>query len=59
MCDSHKSDKNNKGDEDMAMIKEKIYDQKKEIVSRQELRKRLIRETINENRVALKRLSRT
>lgn len=49
-----------KGDEHLAMIREK---QKLEIeekmVSRKDLREKLIQETIKENREALERLSRT
>lgn len=56
MCENYKK---HKGDEIMAMIKEKKLKQEKEIVSRKELRTKLIQETINENREALKRLSRT
>lgn len=54
MCMCH-----DKGDEHMAMIKDKMDKQKQEIVSRQELRKKLIQETIKENHIALKRLSKT
>lgn len=48
-----------KVDEDLAMIGEKPKSGKKEvIVSRKELRRKLIQETIKENREALERLSR-
>lgn len=54
-----KSAKNSKGDEDMVMIKEKDIDKKSQAISRNELREKLIRETIKKNNEALKRLSRT
>lgn len=51
MCGNGK----NKGDKDMVMIQEKT----KKKINRQELREKLIRETIKENRTTLKRLSQT
>lgn len=48
-----------KGDENMAMIKEKSNKKGKEKISRQELREKLIRETIKENHTTIKRLSQT
>lgn len=52
-----KERKDKKGDENMVMIKAQTTEKQK--ISRQELRKKLIRETIKENRVALEKLSRT
>lgn len=43
----------------MAMVKDKLVNKNNKKISRQQLRKRLILETIKENREALERLSRT
>ena len=62
MSDSHKDGKNHqneKGDEDMVMIKEKANKVNKSKMSRQELRKKLIRKTIEKNYTVLKKLSKT
>lgn len=62
MSASHKDGKkhqNEKGDEDMVMIKEKANKIDKSKMSRQELREKLIRKTIEKNYTVLKRLSKT
>lgn len=62
MSDSLKDGKkhqNEKGDEDMVMIKEKANKIDKSKMSRQELREKLIRKTIEKNYTVLKRLSKT
>lgn len=48
-----------KGDDDMILIKDKNDVKQKKNIRREELRKKLICETINENRVALEDLSKT
>jgi hypothetical protein len=50
---------NNKGDEDMTTTKIKAAEKQNEKISRRNLRLKLIRETVEENHTALKKLSRT
>lgn len=57
MSDHNCKNDKSKRDEHMTMIKEKMGEEKKKIISHQELRRKFIQETIKENRVALKRLS--
>lgn len=57
--DGGKKNRNEKGDNNMAMIKENADKLDKRKISRQELRKKLIRKTLEKNRTALEKLSKT
>lgn len=57
--DDGEKNQNKQGDEDMVMIKAKANKLNENKMSRQELREKLIRKTIDKNYTALKKLSKT